>query len=158
MRISAIVLVVVFGLSQAGCPMIDFKEFRFTHQKPEESELIGQWTPTKETLRDIHQRGHYRSDVTPLFVLNPDHTFIMQNIPDWYFEDFGRSHGQFRSVEGTWQLASQKSPWTVWTIRLDGPKGVSWLNIYGLRPPFQIFFRVGDPNEGYAMLFERAKP
>jgi hypothetical protein len=83
MRVSFIVLVAAFAMSQTGCPMVDFKELRFTRQKPPESELIGRWTPTK------------------------------------------------------------------------GPHGISWLKVYRLRPSFQIFFRVGDPNAAYAMLFER---
>ena len=157
MRSISLVAVSALALLQAGCPMVDFKELRFTHQKPAESDLLGSWTPTEATVGDIQHRGHYSSEIRPLFVLRRDHTFSMQNMPDWYFDPFGESHGEVKSLEGTWQLASHKDLWTVWTIDLKEPSGVvaASINVYRRKPPYLLFFRVGDPNDGYSMLFER---
>jgi hypothetical protein len=78
-------------------------ELQFTRTKPLESELVGTWRPTADTLKDIRGRGHYAA-ATHEVVLRQDHTFSIRNMPDWWSNGFGESHGQFEAGDGTWHL------------------------------------------------------
>jgi hypothetical protein len=139
----------------AGCPAVDLKELQFTRTKPAESDVVGTWRPTVDTLKDIRGRGHYPV-ATHEIILRADHTFSMRNMPDWWSNGFGESHGQFESGDGTWQLEAGKNVWQIWVIRLHFPSVTTSINLYRQRPPYLIFIRVGDPNNGDAMFFEHA--
>jgi hypothetical protein len=151
----AAILVVCFLL--AGCPMVDLKELRFTRRQPAETEIVGTWRATAETAKEIRDRGGY-----PIaeheFVFRADHTFSMRNMPDWWRDGSGNSHGQLESGEGRWELHADDNVWEIWTIRLRFPAGLTSVNLYRQRPPYLIFVRVGDPNNGDAMFFERVSP
>ena len=137
-----------------GCPAVDTKEFRFTRHKPADSAIIGTWRPTQETAREIRGRGRYPVAEYEL-VLRADHTFSMRNMPDWWRGGLGESHGQLESGEGRWELRADKNVWQIWVIHLQFPSGITPINLYRQRPPYLIFIRVGDPNNGDAMFFER---
>lgn len=152
MRASVIAFAVSWLL--VGCPAVDLKELRFTRSRPAEGELIGTWRPTAATLKEIRGRGHY-PPASHEIVLRDDHTFSMRNMPDWWRNGFGDSHGQFESGDGTWQVEAAKDVWQIWVLRLRFPSFTTWINLYRQRSPYLIFIRVGDPNNGEAMFFER---
>ena len=153
-RVSAILLITA-GLLLAGCPMIDFKELNFTRKKPALEDIVGVWTPTPATLKEIRTRGRYR-ETTHELVFRSDGTFSMKDMPDWWRGGFGRSSGQFDSGEGKWDLQPAENVWQIWTIRLTFAAKITSVNLYRQKAPYLIFVRVGDPNEGYAMFFERS--
>jgi hypothetical protein len=154
-RALPVVVVVAVSTLFAGCPAVDLKELQFTRTKPAESDIVGTWRPTADTLKDIRGRGHYPV-ATHEINLRADHTFSMRNMPDWWSNGFGESHGQFESGDGTWQFEAGKDVWQIWVVRLHFPSVTTWINLYRQRPPYLIFIRVGDPNNGDAMFFERA--
>ncbi len=67
--------------------MIDWKEINFTRTKPEIKDIIGTWTPTADTLKDIRERGKYPEAKHELILKN-DGTFSMINMPDWWSNGF----------------------------------------------------------------------
>jgi hypothetical protein len=148
--ISSVALVILF----AGCPAVDWKELRFTRHKPAEHDIVGTWRATRSTVKDIRGRGHYPAASYEL-VLHADHTFSMHNMPDWWSNGFGESHGQLESGDGAWDLQPDKNVWQIWIVRLRFPSVTSSVNLYRQKAPYLIFVRVGDPNDGYAMFFER---
>src|SRR5262249_50031885 len=87
------VLLLVAGCMNNG---IEWSELSFTRHEPARSDIVGVWTPTEKTLRDIRKRGHYES-VAHKIVLSDDGTFAMVNMPDWWTDGFGESHGKFDS-------------------------------------------------------------
>lgn len=154
--------------------MVDWKELNYTKHKPLETDLIGCWIPTAESRKEILARGHYPAAEYEL-ALNADGTFAMRNMPDWWMDASGRSQGRFHDGTGTWKLEEDKSLWRIWVLalRFESFSGerlvashdsripvkapfVMIINLYRQSAPYQIFFRIGDPNNGDAMFFERA--
>ncbi len=154
MRVVCVTAALAAAALLAGCPAVDLKELQFTRTKPTETELVGTWRPTDNTLKEIRGRGRYPVE-THEIILRADHTFSIRNMPDWWSDGFGYSHGQFESCEGTWGLGASKGPWQIWMIWVRFGPGTRSINLYRQRPPYLIFIRIGDPNNGEAMLFER---
>ena len=144
----------IIALLSAACPMIDFKESNFTRTKPNKEDLIGVYTPNKKSLQEIRTRGHYPV-ATHEIILRSDGTFSIKNMPDWWMNGTGESGGKLESLDGRWDLEEAKDIWTIWQISLDTSKARMHVNVYYQRPPYSIFVRVGDPNNGYAMVFDR---
>ena len=154
MRVYSVAAALALCFLLVGCPMVDLKELRFTRERPAESDIVGTWRATADTATEIRGRGRYPTADYELD-LRADHTFSMRNMPDWWRDGFGESHGQLESGEGTWELHAGDNVWQIWMIRLRFPSGVISVNLYRQRPPYLIFVRVGDPNSGDAMFFER---
>jgi hypothetical protein len=147
-------LLFLVALLFAGCPAVDFNELDFTRSKPKQEELVGVWVPTSDTQRDI--RKHYPQAEHEI-VFRPDGTYSFTNMPDWWRKGTGESGGKFESFSGKWALSQGKNGWTIWEISLETPRFFTSVNVYRQKPPYQIFIRVGDPNEGISMIFERKK-
>jgi hypothetical protein len=60
-------------------------------------------------------------------------------------------------LDGKWALETKNEVWDVWIIALRIGGVYRSVHLYRQKPPLAIFVRVGDPNEGNAMIFERAK-
>lgn len=147
-------------LSCAAClnnPPINPAELNFTWRRPAESDLVGTWVPTKDTLDDIRTRGGYATTNHEL-VLRQDGTLSLSNMPDWWIDDSGESRHALDSGSGTWRLVKDGS-WQV-DLTLNAFRGSSSfgvrLNLRRQRPPYLIHIFVGDPDEWHAMLFERS--
>jgi len=152
MTLRILTLILCFLLS--GCPAVDLQELDFTRKKPEIQDLVGVWVPTKETAKEILERGRYPSANTYL-ELRDDNTFVIHEMPDWWSDSAGESHGKFESRSGTWTLKEDENVWTIWRISLRTEDSGSSVTVYRQKAPYQLFFRLGDPNEGDAMFFER---
>jgi hypothetical protein len=155
MRCVSVATAVLVSFFIVGCPMVDWKELQFTRHKPAEADLIGTWRATAATVKDIRGRGHYPA-ATHEIILRGDHTFSLRNMPDWWSNGFGESHRQLESGDGTWEIEPARDVWQIWVVRLHFPSLTTWINLYRQKPPYLIFVRVGDPNNGDAMFFERA--
>ena len=129
----------------------------YTAAKPNESDLVGTWVPDNDSMKDIRERGGYDIDnANTKLILRPDGGLEMLNMPDWWQDPFGRSHGTFRSDSGTWMLR-EHSPGTWWEIELTFPKAWTTTPIRREKPPYLIHFTLGDPDAGHAMTFVRQK-
>lgn len=155
---SRLLLLVSLAFS-CGCfinPAEVVEELQFARQKPSESELTGRWVPTSETLKDMRINGGYAISIHEL-ILNPDRTFLMKNMPDWWSTDFGNSNKGLQSASGRWAL-NWISGWQSWGIDLIvGTSVIGSLAVRNRRPPYLIHVGVGDPDNGHFMLFERSK-
>ena len=158
MRAASITGALTIALLLTGCPkpIPVWRELQFTRSQPAEEDIAGTWRPTAETLADIRERGHYPAG-EPQLILREDHTFIMRDMPDWWREGFGKSHGKFESGDGTWELSSAEGLSKIWIIRLHFSGFGTSVHIYRQHSPYLIFIRVGDPDTGDAMFFERSK-
>jgi hypothetical protein len=163
MRVFPLTAAIVVALLLSGCFLPTWPELQYTRSKPSEADLIGSWRPTAETIRDIRGRGRYLATEHEL-ILRPDHTLTMRNMPDWWRNGFGESHGHLDSGDGTWKLAREINVWQIWVVQLHfpdfgsrgGPLNTS-IHLYHQRPSYLIFIGVGDPDNAQGMLFERSK-
>jgi hypothetical protein len=154
MRATSIAGAIALALLLGGClkPIPVWREWQFTRSQPAEEDVVATWRPTAETLREIRNRGGYLM-AEPELILREDHTFIMRNMPDWWRDGFGKSHGTLESGDGKWNLASEDH---VWVIRLHFPTLGTSVHLYRRHSPYLIFIRIGDPDTGDAMFFERS--
>ncbi|MES2308383.1 MAG: hypothetical protein V4507_05940 [Verrucomicrobiota bacterium] len=129
-------------------------ELQFTRSKPQESDLIGLWVPTPNTLKDMEKTGGYVISKHEI-LLKEDGTFSMINMPDWWRDGFGDSKKGFESSEGRWEL-TQTQDWTkIWDITLHFSGYGTSVKLLGQKPPYRIHIYVGDPDSGHVMLFEK---
>ncbi|NTW33489.1 MAG: hypothetical protein HGB12_12850 [Bacteroidetes bacterium] len=146
--------IILIGLLLVGCPMVDLNELNFTRSKPDINNIVGTWEPTPETLKYIRQQGHYPEEEHKI-ILNNDGKLLMHNMPDWWKNGFGTSNKKFESNEGKWRLTKGQNIWEIWTLELEFKSGTTSINMYKQTPPYLIFIRVGDPNNGNGMFFQR---
>ena len=167
MRAIPVTVAVTIALLASGCFLPTGPEMHFTRSKPSETELIGTWRPTADTLKDIRDRGRYLT-VEHELILRSDHTFSMRNMPDGWHDGLAEPHGHFDSGEGTWELAPKDNAWQIWVVylhfaevRSHEPKVQAYsgmtVHLYHQRSPYLIFVELGDPDLGLGMLFERTK-
>jgi hypothetical protein len=131
------------------------EELQFTHQRPLKANLIGEWVPTPETVRDMQDNGGYVISKHEL-TLNADGTFSIINMPDWWKTPFGESLKGFESTSGKWEISQDTGgDWVV-----DLLVGTAIINSPHLRnqsSPYLIHIGVGDPDNGHFMLFRQLK-
>ena len=133
---------------------IEWSELDFTRSKPDEEDLIGTWTATKGTIRDIKDRGGY-SQSDPKLILSADGTCTVTDMPDWWRGGFGESHKQFESGSGKWNIEKDENVWKIYVLALKLPAGHQAVHLARQKPPYQLHITLGDPDSGNYMLFER---
>lgn len=128
----------------------------YTTTRPNEGDLIGTWVPDKDAVKDMRDRGRYDIErASTKLILRSDGSFEMVDIPDWWREPFGRSHGRLQSDRGTWRL-KEHSPGGWWELGLDLPSwGGTAVALRRDKLPYLIHFTLGDPDNGDAMTFVR---
>ena len=133
------------------------EELQFAHQKPNEADLIGKWVPTAQTLKDMRTTGGYAISTHEL-LLNPDNSFSMKNMPDWWATEWGESKSGFQSASGKWALLSKTTCGHCWGVDLVvGTAEIGFVPVRNQVPPYMLHIGVGDPDNGHFMLFERFK-
>jgi hypothetical protein len=100
-------------------------------------------------------RGRYHTAAFPtrlIFHANGD--FELVNMPDWWSDGYGQSHGGFRSSAGTWKLARAAD---YWKIELSLPETIAQLKLLGQKPPYRMEAVLGDPDTGESMFFVKSE-
>lgn len=160
------------GLFLAGCNYSAiFIDQDLTQKKPNEQDLIGRWIPTRESLNDMHTRGHYPVAKHEI-ELKSDRTFTMLNMPDWWSSPYGESRKGLDSGSGIWKLTEEVGYLSKWACLRGKPgcKGPVWslalkfnveksfrsVDLARQKAPYLMVFNIGDPDNGYATKFERA--
>ena len=134
---------------------IEWSELDYTRSRPKEADLVGTWTVTEKTARDIRDRGGYaKSD--PKIVLLADGTCSVIDMPDWWRGGFGHSHKQLESGQGKWKIEKEENVWTIYVLGLELPAGHQTVHLSRQRPPYLLHATLGDPDSGNYMIFERA--
>jgi hypothetical protein len=158
------VLISLLALSNLMClfSAYDIDQENFTKIAPKPSEFAGKYVPTKVTVTLITETGHYdlKDSLIELF---SDGTLEMKNMPDWWLTPYGDSNGRLDSAKGTWELTNWGENWRV-TLDFE-PGGTfqeyskdgffTFKEISGDRPPYSIWFYIGDPDHGRVMIYEQ---
>lgn len=126
-----------------------------TRAKPEQSDLVGVWVPDKATLEYVRSKGGYDTGLETRLILEGGGELKVVNMPDWWNDGFGISHGKLQSEEGAWRLY-QSSGSKAWEISMALPSGTKFMSLLGQKPPYSIFLYIGDPDSGEVMTFTRS--
>ena len=160
-KIKNVLICILLIIFLGRCPpMVDFKELNFARKKPSVEYIVGSWAPNKETIKYIRDEGKY-PDVNTKLIFRKDGTFNVVNMPDWWNDPVGTSKKKMISGNGEWQFEKYTTSLKYldyWYIDLRFAKdhlGTLGIDIYGQKNPYMLFIRVGDPNSGNGMFFER---
>lgn len=82
----------------------------------------------------------------------------MINLPDSVW-NFGTAGGKFESGSGTWSIEKDNGAWCIglYFTELNGVADNSrtFLYLYGKKPPYLVYFYIGDPDDGWTLTYER---
>jgi hypothetical protein len=121
--------------------------YRMVTQKPEKADLIGVWVIDQATFEDMKARDAYHPSRPTEIVLRGDDSFELTNMPDWYKDGFGESHGQVVNLTGKWRVTGNNGFWTVELEAVVGalePQLVLREPRYGSQPRYLIEMDRGD--------------
>lgn len=163
------VLLPLFVMISSAC-LCQYDPFahEYTSTPPQEADVVGTYTLTRQTLNhepiDKLMALDGSSPSTFKFILYADNGFEAVNLPVWIE---GSSDGwavyKFVSLSGTWGIDivgavsdGTKKIADVWGIVLSGDEAPSvHVTLAGEKPPYKLIFGYGDPDGGYAMIYER---
>ena len=150
------VIPVLLLILNVMCTAPNLDTENFTANRP--TDLTGIYTPTKSSWAFIKNEGGYT--VTDISVtLAPDGSLTMTNIPDWWSNGRYDSNNEVESCQGKWGVKQVQS-WYELSITCRTPTLISSSSvpIVGERPPYQLWFYIGDPDSGDVMIFEWNRP
>lgn len=129
----------------------------YTRSRPSETDLVGTWVPDATTLAYMRKTGRYdTSRMHNRLMLHSDGKFELFDMPDWWEDGFGRSHGSFDSSSGKWNVGQHPDDKT-WEIELITATRNTSMSLRGQKPPYLIHVTIGDPDQGYAMVFVKSE-
>lgn len=146
-------------LSTVVCVTPNLDTENFVREQPAEADLVGTYKLIETSQQLIEEEGGYEPrDIS--VKLAADGSFEIKNIPDWWWDSFGKASGSFGSGTGTWKIVAHQQWWDVQFDIEEGdiPYGGTSVPIAGEAPPYRLWFQVGDPDLGRAMIFERISP
>ena len=115
----------------------------FTTIKPKESDLIGTWNATPDSLRDMRNRGHY-GYVMPRIIIRADHTFTMENVPDRLLDKWDSSTYKLIAASGRWKLLKDAGGgWDISLLPHSDFSGATPM-LTRNKPPYSLAFPLGD--------------
>lgn len=129
--------------------------YALTRTKPEQSDLVGVWMPDKTTREYMRGKGGYDMSLETKLILEGGGKLKVVNMPDWWDNGFGTSHGTTQSEQGMWRLY-QSSGSKTWEITMALPSGTKFMSLLGQKLPYRMFLYVGDPDSGEVMTFTRS--
>ncbi len=145
--------VCLMGLLATACAG-EARDYDQTRAEPEPADVIGVWVPDEATREYLRGKGHYDTSRETALILEGGGEVKVVNMPDWWNDGFGTSHGTMQSEQGSWRL--YESPGSrAWEVRMALPSGTKFMSLLGQRPPYKMSAYVGDPDSGEAMTFTR---
>jgi hypothetical protein len=158
MRITPIRFVALFVLAvvlwTVGYWVNEF--FFYTRTRPIEAELAGRYVPSGSTLADMRSRGRYDvSAAKTNLILRDDASFEMIEMPDWWLHSSGESWQGYHHWSGTWSIKQNSSDKT-WSLALTTGQMTTSADLANQKPPYAIYFVLGDPDEHEGMTFVKA--
>jgi hypothetical protein len=158
-----LVFISVMALSNIMCGLgiLGFNNENFTKSKPEPEQMAGIYLPIEKTEKLIESQ--YNLDIKEISIsLNPDGTFEMNNMPDWWATDSGDSSGGVDTGKGKWDIEFDEYDGEYWKLSLDFETGTfssgeifdTWIHIGNNQPPYSLWFYIGGP-DGAVMIFEQ---
>jgi hypothetical protein len=148
-------LVILLGCAGFGGPSFD--ENRYPANQPADADVAGVYHPTGATAAMIAKGGYPPKEI--VIVLDPGGNARLQNIPDWWRDGFGNSHGGFDNWTGSWKVTQNGNGRWELLLVLENPGGFATsVYLVGLQAPYLIGLVVGDPDNQREMQFERVGP
>ena len=155
---SALTLITLIALFLSACHVpVDevVGRYRLVREKPDRIALIGTWVIDQATFEDMRTRGRYDVSQPTEVILRDDDSFEMTNLPDWYQDGFGESHGGLVNLAGNWSLDEFNG---FWGVKLVAPaRSAPYLDLreprYTGQPRYLFEIVIGDPDSGEAMRF-----
>jgi len=147
--IAAALLVLV-----TACQM-DWRSFEYTRSKPARKDIVGSWSATDKTLRDLSSTSYAKA--RPMIVLGADGVVRMTDIPDAWRDfdiDWDSGTGKLETFNGRWELHQAQDWWTVSVQRTDWGCD-NCIPILGQSSPYRLFIHVGDPDAGMGYEFHK---
>src|SRR5881227_3563686 len=95
-RFKRLAIILAVGLSLLIIDMV------VENTLPAVAKLVGRYVMTEDSKR-LARSSHY-PDAGTFIQLNADHSFEVRNMPDWWLDLGGDSHGRFDSGSGRWKL------------------------------------------------------
>ena len=77
-----------------------FSPYQCVTRHAQSIDVVGVWVPDQATRDDTHIRGRYPASVQLHLHLKEDGKFEMMEMPDWWMDGFGDSHGGYKSGGG----------------------------------------------------------
>jgi hypothetical protein len=148
------VILCIFVLLVTSCGEAA-RYYDLTRTQPEQSDLVGVWVPDKMTREFMRIKGGYDANPGTKLILEDSGELKVVNMPDWWNDGFGTSHGNMQSEQGRWRLY-QSSGSKSWEITITLPSGTKFMSLLGQNPPYRMFLYIGDPDSGEVMTFTRS--
>lgn len=142
--------VVMAAMSSIAC-QYDPYTASYATQKPERAVLIGTWTITADSLRELGRRG--AGALRPQLIVLADGRVRMEDIPNGWRSGVNGPGPQAETFEGRWTLEKHQD-W--WGLDLEEAQWVcsGCLMVLQDRAPHLLVLRYGDPDEGIGIEFE----
>lgn len=129
-----------------------------TTKRPNAQHILGTWIPDQESLEYMQHAGGYDMVSKPTLILKSDDTYVMADMPDWFWLDDGKSHKQLRSERGTWEL-QQSGDNRYWIVLLKNQIKSRGLSLLDSGPPYRLRFYFGNVDTNpQTMTFRRNEP
>jgi len=147
---------IVVLLSTVVCVTPNLDTENFVREQPAAEDLVGTYEPIGSSRKMIQEEGEYEPwDISVKLMANG--SFEISGMPDWWWHPLGEASGGFGSGSGEWEIVSHQ-PW--WDVQFnfdtgDIPIGLTSVPIAGEAPSYRLWFYLGDPDSGRAMIFER---
>jgi hypothetical protein len=91
-------------------------------------------------------------------ILNPDHTFSANGIPDWALTIDGRSYKNFKSGEGAWSVSPNEYESTGYVVNVNFYRTSSLtFHVVHQNRPYLLRCTLGDPDARNALVLERVE-
>lgn len=165
MKKKIIFLITILSISNLMCGFeaYEFDQDRFTKTEPEPNKMTGNYVLTEKSKEGIFSNNSQDISISLL----SDGTFEMHNVPDaWLVTgvQLSNSNDAIFPNKGTWSLVQQDWWWRIefkFISSNNNPfenltDGISSrIDISGEKPPYSLWFYVGDRNKGPIMIFEQ---
>jgi hypothetical protein len=132
------------------------RPYRYVSAEPARADIVGTWAPDQATVDDMRERGGYDVSAPTRLILRDDGSLEVVNMPDWFDNGFGISHGGISSASGHWRLVNASGHWLVGLSYSGAYRPVDLVeHRFKSEPRYYIEIIVGDPDSGDEMIFVR---
>ncbi len=122
----------------------------YTRKEPAVQDLAGSYFPSKETAAFVRGKMGDRQ-LTSRIILRDDHTFHIENVPDWMKASKPSETGDLATRKGTWKIEEKDRRWLLAITYQDGARAI--LRLHRDQPPYRIHLTLGDPMAGQVLEF-----
>jgi hypothetical protein len=123
-----------------------------TRIKPSPELLVGTWIPDESTRGLMRGEGGYDTSLRTELVLAADGTYEMNNMPDWWWFDDGKSRKTFRTENGNWKV-SRSLDGSSWDLSLTAHGAERSVEMVGQKTPYTVRFNFGHIDDNKYMTF-----